>query len=254
MKNLFIYILLIFLLGVNYSCTSKSGRLKRARNSATNKNKTNKSNPRQRNNTSFTTNNSSSNNTSNNNNTNTNNNSSSLNSMYNNLKGSVFLILNECGSSIFQGTGFIISNDGMAISNYHVFEGCTFGKEKLKMNDGRVYKVDRVIKKSKKLDYIIFKLNNYNSNNYLSLSSQMPEIGSKVFTIGNPKGLTQTLSEGIVSGYRENKDYIQTSTEITHGSSGGPLFNMNGEVVGITTSGVGEANLNFCVNILKLNL
>jgi serine protease Do len=47
---------------------------------------------------------------------------------------------------------------------------------------------------------------------------------------------------------------IQTTTEITHGSSGGPLFNMKGEVIGITTSGIGEANLNFAMNIQKLSI
>lgn len=82
----------------------------------------------------------------------------------------------------------------------------------------------------------------------------MTNVGEDVFAIGNPKGLEHTLSKGIVSSYRENNTMIQTTTEITHGSSGGPLFNMQGEVIGITTSGVGEANLNFAMNIQILDL
>jgi serine protease Do len=90
--------------------------------------------------------------------------------------------------------------------------------------------------------------------NSLNTASDLPTIGEDVFAIGNPKGLEQTLSKGIVSGYREANKYIQTTAEITNGSSGGPLFNMAGEVVGITTSGVGEANLNFAIKIQNLRL
>lgn len=79
-------------------------------------------------------------------------------------------------------------------------------------------------------------------------------VGEECFTIGNPKGLNQTLSKGIVSGYRDFNKLIQTTTEITHGSSGGPLFNKKGEVIGITTSGLGEANLNFAINIKEIPL
>ena len=80
------------------------------------------------------------------------------------------------------------------------------------------------------------------------------KIGDEVFTIGNPKGLTQTLSTGIVSSYRDGNNFIQTTAEITHGSSGAPLFNKYGEVIGITTSGIGEANLNFALNINSIGL
>ena len=52
----------------------------------------------------------------------------------------------------------------------------------------------------------------------------------------------------------ENDNLIQTTTAITHGSSGGPLFNMKGEVIGITTSGVGEGDLNFAMNMQKLGI
>lgn len=75
-----------------------------------------------------------------------------------------------------------------------------------------------------------------------------------MFAIGNPKGLESTLSTGIVSSIRSSDHLIQTTAEITHGSSGGPLFNMKGEVIGITSAGLGEANLNFAVDIRSLNL
>ena len=63
----------------------------------------------------------------------------------------------------------------------------------------------------------------------------MPKIASEVFTIGNPEGLEKSYSKGEVSAYRMNYNFIQMTTPINHGSSGGPLFNNKGEVVGITS-------------------
>ena len=122
--------------------------------------------------------------------------------------------------------------------------------------DGKKFKIKEVLEKSKENDYIIFRVNigSYNITSPIAVASQSPKIGEDVFAIGNPRGLESTLSNGIISAFRENNNIIQTSTEITHGSSGGPLLNMKGEVIGITTAGLGEANLNFAVNIKSLNL
>ncbi|MBT7040932.1 MAG: trypsin-like serine protease, partial [Bacteroidetes bacterium] len=82
-------------------------------------------------------------------------------------------------------------------------------------------------------------------------------IGENVFAIGNPLGLEKTLSKGIISGYRgDDNELIQTDTDVTHGSSGGPLFNMRGEVLGITSMVLksGGANLNFAISIELLDL
>jgi S1-C subfamily serine protease/tetratricopeptide (TPR) repeat protein/DNA-directed RNA polymerase subunit RPC12/RpoP len=76
-------------------------------------------------------------------------------------------------------------------------------------------------------------------------------IGKKVFTIGSPQGLDFSLSEGIISGYRElenNSSFIQITTPISHGSSGGPLFSAEGQIVGITTASVKDGqNLNLAI-------
>ena len=86
----------------------------------------------------------------------------------------------------------------------------------------------------------------------MKLAKILPKIGEGVFAIGNPEGLEQTLSNGIISSYREDKTYIQTNTAITHGSSGGPLFNMKGEVIGIISLGKQEGSLFFALSILKI--
>lgn len=181
----------------------------------------------------------------------------SLNELYNRYKKSVFLVFTSDGNDHFQGSGFFISKNGLAVSNYHVFEGTSQGLEVIETIDGTQFTIQEVLEKSKEYDYIIFKvrIGNYNIVNPISIVSQMPYVGEDVFAIGNPRGLESTLSKGIVSGFRGNNNtLIQTTAEITHGSSGGPLLNMRGQVVGITTSGLGEANLNFAINIETLNL
>ena len=179
-----------------------------------------------------------------------------LNVLYNKYKSSVFIIYTSDGFDGYQGTGFFISKSGIAISNYHVFKGTSQGLEVIETYNGKKLKIEKVLSKSDENDYIIFKvgLSGYNINNPIPISFQEPQIGEEVFEIVNPMGLESTLSAGIISGYRDKKQYIQTTTEITHGSSGGPLLNMRGEVVGITTAGLGEANLNFAINIKNLPL
>ncbi|MGW8123627.1 S1C family serine protease [Roseivirga echinicomitans] len=178
----------------------------------------------------------------------------SLVDLFEKNKEAIFLVYTSDETKSYQGSGFFISSDGIGISNYHVFEGTNEGAEIIKLSNGSELKIEQVLKKDKSNDFIIFKVKSSRSLNYLNVAKQLPKIGEEVFAIGNPKGLEHTLSTGIISGYRENKKYLQTTTEITNGSSGGPLMNMKGEVIGITSAGMGEANLNFAINIEKLNL
>lgn len=180
----------------------------------------------------------------------------SLQDLYEKNKVSVFLIYTSDGEKYHQGSGFFVSEGGVCVSNYHVFAGTLKGQEIIKTLDGEEYKISEVISSSKELDYIIFKIENDINQKFrfLPISNVLPNIGDNVFAIGNPKGLESTLSTGIVSSLRDENTLIQTTAEITNGSSGGPLFNMKGEVIGITSSGMGEANLNFAINILAINL
>lgn len=181
---------------------------------------------------------------------------SSLSELYEKQKNAVFLIaVPQTTDTYSQGTGFFINSSGIGVSNYHVFEGGDESEAVIKTIDNLQYRLKRIIKSDKELDFIVFEVeNDHNDFPYLTLATDQSGVGDEVFAIGNPQGLEHTLSKGIVSSYRQNDFMIQTTTEITHGSSGGPLFNMQGEVIGITTSGVGEANLNFAMNILKLGI
>lgn len=181
---------------------------------------------------------------------------STLAEMYEQNKYAVFLIaVPQSESTYAQGTGFFITSSGIGVSNYHVFEGGDYKKAIIKTIDNHQYRVKSILKSNKELDFIVFEVeNNHFDFPFLNIANKTTNVGEDVFAIGNPKGLEHTLSKGIVSSYRKKYNLIQTTAEITHGSSGGPLFNMQGEVIGITTSGVGEANLNFAMNIQKLGI
>jgi len=166
----------------------------------------------------------------------------------------VFLLFTEDDEGSSQGSGFFITSGGIAITNYHVYNG--INNALIHANDKNHYKIDKVLAKDEDMDYIIFQVKNPKNIKFpfVEIAPVMPEIGEDVFAIGNPRGFEQTLSNGIVSGYRDKSSYIQTTTPITHGSSGGPLFNMDGKVIGITTLGTSDGSLFFAVNIKKLRL
>ena len=179
---------------------------------------------------------------------------STLSELYAEYKRAVFAVYTSRDDETFQGTGFFVNSSGLAVSNYHVFEGTTVGREVIETYDGTYFTVEEMLEASKDHDYMIFKVNGIHNTNFIPLAEQSSIIGENVFAISNPRGLNHTLSTGIISGYRSNNSIIQTTAEITYGSSGGALLNMNGEVVGITTSGFGEANINFAINIHELQL
>ncbi len=180
-----------------------------------------------------------------------NNSDKNLTELYNEVKSSVYLIYTQNNKGVSQGSAFVLTDDGIAISNQHVFDKASAA---IAINeDGDEFLISEIIEENKSDDYIIFRLGPLtNPILHVNISKKKTNIGERVFAVGNPQGLTQTLSEGIVSSYREN--LIQTTAEITNGSSGGPLFNQYGEVIGITSSGMGEANLNFAIDINSTNI
>ena len=163
----------------------------------------------------------------------------------------VFMVFTSDGSNTFQGSGFFINSNGMAVSNYHVFKGTGIGMEKIKLvGDNTAYKVAEIITKNEDSDFILFRVNCDNTN-YIPIASDKPKIGEKVYAIGSPRGLENTFSSGEVSQWRA--DYLmQISALIDHGSSGGALINEYGEVVGITSGSFADgsqANLNYAWSI-----
>jgi len=170
--------------------------------------------------------------------------------LYQKVKSSVYLIYTLKSDGISQGSAFVINKEGVAVSNYHVFESAS---EAIAINENnQKFQITEILSYNKELDYVLFRLNTFTDLPFVQIASTLPAVGEKCFAVGNPEGLTQTLSMGVISSYRDDLKIIQTNTEITHGSSGGPLFNSFGEVIGITTMGRNQANLNFAININRV--
>lgn len=169
----------------------------------------------------------------------------------------VFMIYGATSNAenIWQGSGFFVNSNGLAVSNYHNFEDASKIAIKFYGSDSfhEISKSD-ILAYSKSEDYIIFKVTGSQNYPFIPIANQRSEVGDKVYTIGSPKGLENTFSSGEISQYRTEQGYIQITAPIDHGSSGGVLINEYGEAIGITSAGRDDsgANLNFCKDLLYI--
>jgi serine protease Do len=139
-----------------------------------------------------------------------------------------------------QGSGFIVDGKGHVITNAHVVEGAD--EVKVKLSDEREFSA-KVIGRDQRLDLAVLELEGAKDTQGAALGSSTDlRVGEYVVAIGNPFGLGNTVTMGIVSakaraiGAGPYDDFIQTDASINPGNSGGPLFNLKGEVVGINTA------------------
>ncbi len=162
------------------------------------------------------------------------------------------------------GSGFVITDDGYCITNYHVIAKETRLKVTVfrKTDTGyeqKHYKKAKIIGINPFVDLALLKIDTEGDTlKYAPLGKmETCEVGQEVFAIGNPLGLTRTVSQGIISTTNRNFEgqlYIQTTTAINPGNSGGPLFNLNGEVIGVTSMGylfLGGLNFAIPVDVVK---
>jgi len=137
------------------------------------------------------------------------------------------------------GTGFIISAEGFVVTNNHVVEGAD--EIIVKTSDGEEHPAE-LIGADAKLDVALLKIKTGKLKAVALGNSDKLRVGDWVVAIGNPFGLEQTVTAGIVSargrviGSGPYDDFIQTDAAINPGNSGGPLFNRRGEVIGINTA------------------
>jgi serine protease Do len=151
------------------------------------------------------------------------------------------------------GSGFIISPDGYILTNNHVVD---MAKDiKVSLSDGRVLEA-KLVGRSGELDLALIKIEANDLPAVVLGDSNVLEVGDWVLAIGNPFGLSHTVTAGIVSakgrviGIGPYDDLIQTDAAINPGNSGGPLFNIQGEVVGINTVIIASGqNLGFAIPI-----
>src|SRR3954462_11773348 len=137
-----------------------------------------------------------------------------------------------------QGSGFFISADGYAVTNNHVVEKAT--TVEISTDDGKTHTA-KVIGTDPRTDLALIKVEGGNFP-YVPFATKTPRVGDWVVAIGNPFGLGGTVTAGIVSargrdiGAGPYDDFLQIDAPVNRGNSGGPTFNLNGEVVGINTA------------------
>lgn len=174
---------------------------------------------------------------------------------------------------IGQGSGFFLSADGLIATNHHVIAGAHFAV--VEVPNGPMYLAEGIAGVDPVADLALLKVR-ADGHPFVELAGPaLPQVGARVYAIGNPQGLSNTLSEGLVSGHRylsdvgshgvaispvdtgrsdaEEVTVIQTTASISPGSSGGPLLSSAGRVVGVVTANLaGGQNLNFAVPVRRL--
>ncbi len=138
-----------------------------------------------------------------------------------------------------QGSGFIITADGYAVTNNHVVKDAD--EVSVTLKDGEEYKAE-VIGTDPKTDLALIKIKSDKTFDFVSFTGDEPRVGDWVMAVGNPFGLGGTVTTGIISargrdiGAGPYDDFLQIDAAINRGNSGGPAFNLEGEVVGINTA------------------
>lgn len=136
------------------------------------------------------------------------------------------------------GSGVVVSKDGHIITNVHVIRGAN--EIDARLNDGRVYPAT-VLGVDPATDIAVLKIDADNLNPMPLANSDLVRSGQMVFAVGNPYGLHETVTQGIISGIGRTSseaanEFFQTDTAVNPGNSGGPLINLRGEVIGINNA------------------
>jgi putative serine protease PepD len=158
--------------------------------------------------------------------------------VYQNSKDSVAYITTQVGT----GSGFVVSDDGYIVTNAHVVEGAN-GQIKAKVGDGKTLSAT-LVGQDASTDLALLKVDAGNLKPLALGDSSTVQVGDPAYAIGNPFGLDRTLTTGVISALQRQisspngfsiDDVLQTDAAINPGNSGGPLFNAQGQVIGVNS-------------------
>lgn len=167
------------------------------------------------------------------------------------LASSVVMIAihDETGEVIGTGSGIMIGRGGFILTNFHVIRGGAYFSIRME-DEEKIYRTDEVIKYHSDLDLAILRIDRILTPIPVYEGKEKLVRGQRVVAIGSPLGLFNSVSDGIISGFRttEKAQMIQFTAPTSPGSSGGALLNLYGEVIGISTAGIdGGQNINLAV-------
>ena len=155
--------------------------------------------------------------------------------VYEKISPAIVSVEAQLSDGVSEGTGCIITQEGLILTGYHVVEGAK--TINVKTSNGEIYKAKFVAKMKDKKDLALLKIEPKEALSTVSFGdSEDVKVGQKVLTIGNPFGFSNTLTQGIISRIDYVKNRFQTDAAINPGCSGGPVLNSDGEVIGISQS------------------
>jgi hypothetical protein len=162
--------------------------------------------------------------------------------------GVVLITAKDGSSTIGRGSGFLVSDDGVLVTNRHVVEGAT--SLQVQLASGEVF--DRVlfVSEDERRDLVVLRIPGSRLSPLIIADDRSVEVGDPVYVMGNPMGLEGTFSDGLVSARRvlDGVALIQITAPISPGSSGGPVLDHSGRVIGVATLSMREGqNLNLAV-------
>ena len=174
------------------------------------------------------------------------------------FRSTVLLVMEDAnGQPLSLGSGFFV-RDGEIASNLHVLAGAARGYAKV-VNEKTKFDIEGITAVDAERDLVVLKISSGRLQEISLGNSDGVQVGDSVYAVGNPQGLEGTFSQGIVSSIREvgTDRLFQITAPISPGSSGGPVLNGNGEVIGVSVATFsGGQNLNFAIpsNYLKVML
>jgi hypothetical protein len=169
------------------------------------------------------------------------------------------------------GSGVIVDDRGWILTNFHVIDGAR--RATVTLRSGKVFEARGYLAVDPLRDLALLKTDEFAQPLAIAIGQKLPEVGEKVAAFGNPQGFSFTTSEGIVSairsgteviavigqeeyarqGYAADATWVQTTAPISSGNSGGPLVNMNAELLGLNTWSIAGQNLNFAIGLPDIN-
>jgi tetratricopeptide (TPR) repeat protein len=164
---------------------------------------------------------------------------------------------NSNNEPLMSGSGFFVRS-GQVVTNLHVIEGADHAEIRILDGKGKTLKVNGILKSDEEGDLALLSVvDPSDKDRAVKMAKVAPDEGEKIFVIGNPLRLEGSISDGIVAAVREVPTLgtvVQITAPISNGSSGSPVFNMNGQVIGVVTIKVTNGqNINLAMGISRLN-
>ena len=176
------------------------------------------------------------------------------------LDSTVYLQVKKPENQVGSASGFVIG-EGLIVTSYHVIEDMLTGSTARLVNSALIHPIELIVTADKAHDLVILKSSGISAPPLPLSDSDTVRIGDPVYVTGNPKGYLGTFSVGYISAVRFDNTFVliedqalQITVSISKGSSGGPVLNADGKVIGIVSGGDTTGNdLNFAspVNFLK---